>query len=346
MDTVTQGLLGAACGQALFGKSLGRRALVWGAVGGLIPDLDMAVIPLLGPLAEFRYHRSVTHSLFFGPVVGLALGHVAHRLAVRKGGAGRAGPLPAWVGLYIISLLTHPLLDLFTTYGTQLFWPLSCHRFSLDAVAILDPFYSLLLAGALLIASAKPERPALGARIAWASLGLSTAYLFYGQALNRQAENVAHGQLTREGVASAQVHSYPTLLQPWLRRIVVRVPADGEIRVGFLSLARPRQIGWQRFKPAEGPLVAAIRQTPEGRLFEWFASGETSARVTRAPGVVLVEIEDLRYGYGEAPDEGLWGIRGRFEGDRQQPGRVQRFTRQPRGVARVLTLLWRSTFGP
>ena len=346
MDTVTQGLLGAACGQALFAKTLGRRALAWGAVGGLIPDLDMAVIPLLGPLAEFRYHRSLTHSLFFGPVVGVVLGYVAHRLAVRRGGLGRAGPLSAWVGLYIISLLTHPLLDLFTTYGTQLLWPFSRHRFALDAVAILDPFYSLLLVAALLVGRAKRERPALGARAAWAALGLSTAYLFYGLALNRQAENVVQGQLAREGVSSAQVHSYPTLLQPWLRRIVVRVPADGEIRVGFLSLLRPRLIGWQRFKPAEGPLVAAIRQTPEGRLFEWFASGETAARVTRTPSVVVVEIEDLRYGYGEAPDEGLWGIRGRFDGEQQLPGRVQRFTRQPRGVGRALALLLRSTFGP
>lgn len=346
MDTITQGLLGAACGQALYGKSLGRRALVWGAVGGLIPDLDMAVIPLLGPLAEFRYHRSLTHSLWFGPVVGVALGYVAHRLAARRRGADGAGPLSAWIGLYIVSLFTHPLLDLFTTYGTQLLWPFSHHRFALDGVAILDPFYSILLLAALLVGRAKRERPALGARVAWSALGLSTAYLFYGLVLNRQAESLAHGQLAREGVPSAQVRAYPTLLQPWLRRIVVRVPAEGEIRVGFLSLLRPRLVGWQRFRPADGPLVLALRQTPEGRLFEWFAMGETAARLSETPAGSVVEIEDLRYGYGEEPDEGLWGIRGSFDGEQRAVGSVERYTRQPRGVARALALLWRSTFGP
>jgi inner membrane protein len=346
MDTVTHGLLGASIGQALFGQTLGRRAMVWGAVGGLIPDLDMAVIPLLGPLAEFRYHRSVTHSLLFGPLLGLALGYLAYRLAVRRGGTDRAGPPSAWIGLYIVSLFTHPLLDLFTTYGTQLLWPVSRHRFSLDAVAILDPFYSLLLVAALVVGRAKRERPALGARAAWAAIGISTAYLFYGLELNRQSEYLAHDQLVRAGVSSAQVRSYPTLLQPWLRRIVARLPAEGEIRVGFLSLLRPRLIGWEPFKPAEGPLVSAVRQTPEGQLFEWFASGETAARVTRTESVVVVEIEDLRYGLGEAPDEGLWGIRGRFDGDQRLLAPVERFTRQPRGVARALAHLWRATFGP
>ncbi len=346
MDTVTQGLLGAACGQALFGRTLGRRAVVWGAIGGILPDLDMAVIPLLGPLAEFRYHRSATHALWFGPVVGTVLGYVAHRWSVRRSQGGDGSPLSAWIGLYIVSLFTHPLLDLFTTYGTQLLWPFSHRRFALDAVAILDPFYSILLVAALWIGHAKRDRPALGSRAAWSALGLSTVYLFYGLLLNRQAEGLARGQLSSEAVPGAELRSYPTLLQPWLRRIVVHDRGGGEVRVGFLSLLRPRPIAWDRFRPAEGPLVLALRQTPEGRLFEWFALGETAARVTEAPGGRLVEIEDLRYGYGERPDEGLWGIRGRFDGEGRLLTRVERFTRQPRGVAQTLALLWRSTFGP
>jgi hypothetical protein len=32
MDPLTQGLLGASFGQALYGRALGRRALVWGAL--------------------------------------------------------------------------------------------------------------------------------------------------------------------------------------------------------------------------------------------------------------------------------------------------------------------------
>ena len=74
MDTVTQALLGAAVGQACFSHRLGRRAVVWGAVGGILPDLDVLTIAVEGPFAEFKYHRGITHSLWFGPVVGPALG--------------------------------------------------------------------------------------------------------------------------------------------------------------------------------------------------------------------------------------------------------------------------------
>ncbi len=346
MDTVTQGLLGAAFGQALYGKTLGRRALLWGAAGGLIPDLDMSVIPLLGPLAEFRYHRSLTHALWFGPVAGAAMGYVLHRWLARRqarGGAD-AGPLRAWIGLFVVALLTHPLLDLFTTYGTQLLWPFSNRRFALDAVAILDPLYSMLLVAALVVGRWKRDRPELGAAVAWAALLLSTGYLVYGLQLNGRAEALVRQQLAGEGTTAAGVRSYPTLLQPWLRRIVVRT--EGEVRVGFLSLLRPGPVAWKRFAPARHPLVDLLRGTPEGQLFEWFASGETAARLVASDHGAVVEIEDLRYGYGEAPDEGLWGIRASFDPDGRLDGPVARFTRAPRGVARPLALIWRSTFGP
>jgi len=74
MDTPTQVVLGAAVGQALFGHRLGRRAAVWGAVGGLIPDLDMIAAAATGAWGEFVLHRGPTHSLFFGLALGPLLG--------------------------------------------------------------------------------------------------------------------------------------------------------------------------------------------------------------------------------------------------------------------------------
>jgi inner membrane protein len=43
MDTVTQIGLGAAVGEAVLGRQLGRRALLWGGICGLLPDLDVLV---------------------------------------------------------------------------------------------------------------------------------------------------------------------------------------------------------------------------------------------------------------------------------------------------------------
>ena len=68
MDPLTQGLLGASFGQALYGRALGRKALVWGAIVGMAPDLDVVANPA-SPMAEWLWHRGPTHALWFGPVV-------------------------------------------------------------------------------------------------------------------------------------------------------------------------------------------------------------------------------------------------------------------------------------
>ena len=43
MDSLTQIVLGAACGEIVLGKKIGNRALLFGAIGGTIPDLDVFI---------------------------------------------------------------------------------------------------------------------------------------------------------------------------------------------------------------------------------------------------------------------------------------------------------------
>ena len=166
MDTITQSLLGAVVGKAFFSGRLGKRAVVWGAVGGALPDLDMLPIVFAGPWGEVLYHRGPSHALWFGPLVGAVLGLGVWRFYYGRQGrqsASRPDPgapaaLPAWIGLFVLALLTHPLLDLFTSYGTQLLTPFSRERFALHAVGIVDPFYSLILVAALFFRDRDPHR--------------------------------------------------------------------------------------------------------------------------------------------------------------------------------------------
>jgi inner membrane protein len=341
LDTITQGLLGAACGQAALGHRLGRRALLFGALGGLLPDLDVLPIAVLGSLAEWKYHRGLTHTLWFGPVVGPALGYVAwraHRSRARAG-ADPPGAWRDWGWLFVLALFTHPLLDAFTTYGTLLLWPFSSHRFALDAVAIVDPVYSLILFASLALGAAWGPGRLRSRLAAGAALALSTAFLLYALALNRRAEASAAAWLPG---ASWTVDAYPTLFQPWLRRVVAR--EGSEVRVGFLSLLRPRPIEWRGFTDVGGPLVEAVYDTPEGRLLRWFAMDRTAARVASGPGGALVEIEDLRYGWGRDPSQGLWGIRARFDDAGRMLGPPTRFNRRPADAGEALARIWRETF--
>ena len=335
MDPLTHGLLGASIGQALCGRALGRRALVWGAVLGMAPDLDILARPL-GPLAEWMWHRGPTHGLWVGPVVGPLLGYALWR---RKG-----GELWAWIALAVASILSHPLLDLCTTYGTQLFAPFSKRRFALDAVAIIDPAYSLVLAAALVVGLGAGLATARSRRAAWVVIAISSLYLGLGLWVNGRAEAIARAQLAAEGVEVSSLAAYPTLLQLPFRRIVAR--SGDLVRVGWLSVMRPRPIEWEAFTQARGPLVEAARSSPEARLFEWFAMGQATPRVEEASGGSVVAFDDLRFGLPGHPREGFWGMRVRLDARGQPSGPGERFDRElPAPVSRLLRTLWQKTLG-
>ena len=332
MEPVTHGLLGAVVGQGLVGRRLGRAALVWGAVACMLPDVDIAWMNLSGPLGEFVHHRGFTHSAWFGPVVGPLLGW----LAWRRFGRAR-DDLGAWILLFVAGIFAHPLLDICTTYGTQFLVPFSDRRFSLDAVAIVDPAYSLVLALAIVVGLGKGVSSSASRTAAVLGLVLSTAYLGYGYALNERVERDVREQLRAEGVSVADVHAYPTLLQLYLRRVVVRTgPA---VRVGFVSAwRRGARASWESFVVAADPRVDAARASAAGRTFEWFTDGQTVGRIRETASGPAVEIDDLRFGFPGRPALGLWGIRLQLDTDGRPLGPVERFNRPVPGSAGLLLL--------
>jgi inner membrane protein len=335
MDPLTQGLLGASCGQALCGPSLGRRAPAFGALVGMSPDLDVLANPT-GPLAEWIWHRSFTHSLWFGPVIGPLVGYGLWRW--------KGGSLRSWILLAVVALFTHPLLDLFTSYGTQLLAPFSSRRFALDAVAIIDPAYSLVLAAGIVIGLRAGFATAASRRAGWTALAVSSLYLALGLAVNERTEALARDELRAQGIEASRVNAYPTVLQLPYRRIVAR--SGDDVRVGWLSLIRPRPIQWESFTQARGPLVEAARKTREVQVLEWFAMGEATPRVEPASAHVRVEFDDLRYGLPGAPRDGFWGVRVRLDAEGRPLGPGERFDRDlPAPVSKLLRTIWRETLG-
>jgi len=67
MDSLTQIVLGAACGEAVLGKKIGNKALLFGAIGGTIPDLDVFIGKLFytNEIDIMLFHRGFMHSILF-----------------------------------------------------------------------------------------------------------------------------------------------------------------------------------------------------------------------------------------------------------------------------------------
>jgi inner membrane protein len=65
MDSLTHIVLGAACGKIVLGKKIGNKALLFGAIGGTIKDLDVFIGKLLytNKMQAMAFHRGFMHSL-------------------------------------------------------------------------------------------------------------------------------------------------------------------------------------------------------------------------------------------------------------------------------------------
>lgn len=173
MDSLTQAVLGAAVAVAILPASRARRAIVYGAVLGTLPDLD-ALIYFANPVDSFVYHRSATHSLLVLSVCAPLLFWLLRRF---DGALKR--DQTRWLSAFWLALITHPLLDWFTNYGTQLFWPIVDTPFALSSVFIIDPIYTLplLIASVLAYRSKTLNTRQYGRRACLVALAFSQAYL-------------------------------------------------------------------------------------------------------------------------------------------------------------------------
>ena len=198
MDSLTQIALGAAVSVAV----LRRRTAPWkaalcGAVAGTLPDLDV-LIDHGDPVLDMVLHRAETHALFW-----LALFSVPFTALVvalqRQWQHWRA-----WWLAMALALLTHPLLDAMTVYGTQLLLPFSNHPYGLGSVFIIDPLVTLAWLGGTAWALAT-RGSAAGLRANLVGLALGTAYLGWGVVAQQQVEQLARQSLQAQGVQADRV---------------------------------------------------------------------------------------------------------------------------------------------
>lgn len=301
MDPVTQGALGAAAAQAVFGKRLGRWSLPIGWASGMLADADVFVRNAADPLFAWTFHRAVTHALVFIPI-GAFLAALP-LLAVRS-------LRERWRDLYAASFLgyaTHALLDACTTYGTLLMWPFSDMRVSWDVISIVDPIYTLLLIAGVVWATVRRS-----CKPAWVGLACASAYMALCVFQHQRAVDVQARVLASRGHEPAAARVLPQIGQSMLFRSIYRLP-DGvmvvdALRVPFIGAPTLRPGGRvEVFDPADEKLSEGAADPDRLRRdlarFAWFTDGYW-ARTPADPGVV----GDLRFDRDPAGLDALWGI--------------------------------------
>jgi inner membrane protein len=212
MDSLTQIILGAACGEIALGKKIGNKALLFGAIGGTIPDLDVFIGKILyqNEIQAMAFHRGFMHSLLFAVVAAFLFGWFAYKLYnTRK--RKETTTQKDWIWLFFLSIFTHPLLDCFTPYGTQLFAPFSDYRVALNAISVVDPIYTVpFLICMLVVLFLKKTNPK---RLKWTKAGIyiSSCYMLFTLGVKFYIDTVFEKSFKKAGISIDRFSAQPSI---------------------------------------------------------------------------------------------------------------------------------------
>lgn len=264
MDSITQAVLGASVQGALLGRWQGRKALLYGAALGTLPDLDV-VIDYGDAVADMTYHRGFSHSLLVTAAASVLLAWLVRRYRPHPGFSA----MRLWLCIWLV-LTTHILLDAFTTYGTQLFWPLSTPPVAISSIFIIDPLYTipLLLAvlGGLLFGLH---------RTGWLraqSVALLLSSLYLGSTLVGQQ---MAGQRLEQALAARGIEAESTFVAATpFNTVLWRVMAvDGDdYYEGLVSWFDQRPMELERLPRRASEGQQALEQSPQHARLRWFTN--------------------------------------------------------------------------
>jgi inner membrane protein len=298
MDLITQGLIGAACAVSGARRPEARKAIAIGFPAGMLADIDVLIRSAEDPLLVLEYHRHFTHALVFIPFGALVAAAVAWLLLRHRLGFGR-------IYLYaFLGYLPAGLLDAFTSYGTHLLWPFSDARIAFNAIAVVDPLFSLALLLGLLLAGwrLRPNAARVG-------LAIALLYLGFGLSQRERAEAAAVELAERRGDRIERIEVKPTIGNLLLWRAIYQHAEGFQVDAVRVRPGRAAQLYPGSRVPAFDP--GSLQEVPaDSRLardlerFDYFSDGW----LARHPDDPLV-IGDLRYSGLPNGARPLWGIR-------------------------------------
>ncbi len=211
MDSLTHIILGAAIGEVVLGKKIGRKAMLWGALADTIPDFDVFAACCTTDAQQLLVHRGITHSILFVIIMSLLIGWLFSKW-FKKSDVSQSN----WTWLFFLGMFTHILIDSFTSYGTGWFEPFSAYRVSFNTIFVADIFYTLPFLICVLIALI--AKNGSSTRIRWSKAGLwiSSLYLLFTFINKWYVEDVMSASFDKQNLKTTEFITTPTPLNNFL----------------------------------------------------------------------------------------------------------------------------------
>lgn len=252
MDSLTHIALGACMGEAFAGKTVGRKAMLWGVLAQSVPDIDFLAAFWMNTTGNLLAHRGFTHSILFCLLLTPLLAffaerwHRPHNISYTR-----------WFMFLGSVIFVHLFLDAFNNYGVGWFEPFSHYRISFNVIYVADPFFSIwpgIALVALLVLKRKHEK-----RVFWwrFGLGLSFVYLSYC-VINKAIINAAiKKSFALQQLPHQRYFSTPAPLQNWLWFVVAG--NDSGYHVGYRSVFDSKPTIAYTYFPRNDSLLQTVK---------------------------------------------------------------------------------------
>ena len=298
MDPLSQGIVGAVAAQQPAKYKHFIIATLLGFFSGLAPDLDVLIKSAHDPLFSLEFHRQFTHSIFFIPVGGLICASFFYYLFLKN-------TKISFKETYLYCTLgyaTHGFLDSCTSYGTQLFWPLTNDRIAWNTISIIDPLFTLPLVILIILAVIKKNKVISYYALMWVFL-----YHTFGFIQKNRAEDAALALALSRGHVPLEILAKPSFGNIMLWKTIYTTKSQYHVDAikPFLNthVIQGEKIDKLNIKESFPWLNANSQQAKDIERFRWFSNGYVSLS-PHFPNRII----DVRYSMFPNDINALWGI--------------------------------------
>ncbi|MFT4665112.1 MAG: inner membrane protein [Gammaproteobacteria bacterium] len=352
MDSLTQVILGAAVGEAVLGKKIGGRAMIWGGFAGFLPDLDVTSSFVVDEISALAIHRGITHSFIFAAVFSVFIAWLVHKLydtglyqkkaykivaaIIAVGGLlFTANYLPymvsdklnmsllwgslgvgaivlllmnryyfqveqkvvkttwrEWYWLFFWAIITHPILDCFTTYGTQIFLPFSDYRVAFNVISVADPIYTVPFLITLIIAALQRRGTKWRSIVNWTGIIVSSLYMTFCFYHKLQVNKIFERSLSENNISYSRYMTSPLIFNNvlWLGL----AESDTAYYHAYYSfMDEDTEMDDYNIFPKQHEILADYEGDPTLKTLRWFSNNYYT--VLRRPDGDM-QMNDVRFG--------------------------------------------------
>lgn len=220
------------------------------------------------------------------------MGFALHRLYAKK----KEATTWEWTQLMFLAIFTHPLLDIFTTWGTQFLWPLDW-RIAVQSIFVIDPLYTIpflvLLTVVLFLKRNNPKRKKLN-RL---GLILSSSYLLITVGLKIYVNQVFSSSLEKQQIPFTRFETRPTPFNTILW--TANAETKDAFYMGYYSFFDDTEIDFFKFNK-NLHLIKPYRNNNDLERLIFLTKGYYTLRKVDGG----IEMYDLRFGLTEGFDQG------------------------------------------